>query len=64
MAKNVKVVKAAGNASAGGAVGLGNMIEAAMAKAAADAAAAGITDHDEVRELKLAARKAARDAAT
>lgn len=63
MAKKKKVAKkriasASGHAGGGGNQVSGNEIEKAMADAGLQAMEDGITDPDEIRELKLAARAA------
>lgn len=59
--KPTKVVQAVGHAGGGGKPGLAQAIDAAMAQATLDAAAAGIVDQDAIRDLKLKARKEARE---
>ncbi len=56
-AKEVKIAAAAGVAGGGGEVDLGRKLEEAMGKAVEDAAKAGITDPDKVRELMAKARE-------
>lgn len=57
-----KTVEAVGTAGAGGAKGLGRRIQEAMDAATIKAMEDGITDPDEIRELKLKARGEAKEA--
>lgn len=55
-----RVVEATGAAAQSG--GYGNEIEQAMVEATVQAQAEGVTDPDEIRDRKLAARKAVKNA--